>query len=374
MKMRKNNMRKRKSRLALALAFALLALPSPALAASYPATDSAIHYEGRWQASADGCYQTAQGAVYLETAFTGKTISARLNDSKNRWLVSIDGGPAHKLRAASDGPTVLASGLADGRHTLRLERATEGLHGISRFEGFEADSIEPVERPSMSLRLEFVGDSITAGFRNDGKKHGQNDADIEDGSMAFGPQLARRLGADYSIVAKSGEGVVHNWGADWPDKGMHTEARYPWTFFGADKAVGNTIWQSERLPVDTVILALGTNDFSDKKRRPYHKEYVTAWLSLIRRVHAMNPKVPIICLEPLPASVSPLAGLWIAEACRLAEADGLPAHYIPLNEKAPLLAPEDFVGDGTHPTKEGSAKLAAYLAPRIALFLPSRPQ
>ena len=32
--------------------------------------------------------------------------------------------------------------------------------------------------------------------------------------------------------------------------------------------------------------------------------------------------------------------------------------------------PEDFVGDGTHPTKAGSAKLAAYLAPRIAPLLP----
>ena len=29
-----------------------------------------------------------------------------------------------------------------------------------------------------------------------------------------------------------------------------------------------------------------------------------------------------------------------------------------------------FVGDGTHPTKSGSARLARYLAPRLAPFLP----
>lgn len=363
-------MRKRNPSALLALGLTLLALPASALAASYPATDPAIHYEGRWQEAADGCYETAQGAVYLETIFTGTSVAAKLDDTENRWLVSIDGGPARKIRAAKGSPTVLADNLPAGRHVLRLERATEGSYGVSRFAGLEADSIEAPMRQASRLRLEFVGDSITAGFRNDGRKHGKNDADIEDGSMSFAPQLARLLDADYSVLAKSGEGVVHNWGAGWPDRGLHTAERYPWTFYGARKTAGNTIWQSERLPVSAVILALGTNDFSDAKRRPYHEEYVQAWTSLIRSVHAMNPKAPIICLEPLPAAISPVAGLWIAEACRLAQSEGIPAHYIPLNEKGPLLAPEDYVGDGTHPTKAGSAKLAAYLAPRIASFLP----
>ncbi|WP_270380315.1 SGNH/GDSL hydrolase family protein [Mitsuokella multacida] len=363
-------MRKRNPSALLALGLALLALPASALAASYPAANPAIHYEGRWQQAADGCYEAAQGAVYLETIFTGTSVAAKLDDTENRWLVSIDGGPARKIRAAKGSPTVLADRLSAGRHTLRFERATEGSYGVSRFAGLEADSIEAPMRQAARLRLEFVGDSITAGFRNDGKKRGRNDAAIEDGSMSFAPQLARLLGADYSVLAKSGEGVVHNWGADWPDRSLHTEERYPWTFYGARQTAGNTIWQSERLPVSAVILALGTNDFSDAKRRPYHEEYVQAWTSLIHRVHAMNPKVPIICLEPLPAAVSPLAGLWIDEACERARGEGIAAHYIALNKTGPLLAPEDFVGDGTHPTKAGSAKLAAYLAPRIAPLLP----
>lgn len=95
-----------------------------------------------------------------------------------------------------------------------------------------------------------------------------------------------------------------------------------------------------------------------------------AWTSLIHRVHAMNPEAPIICLEPVPSAISPLAGLWIKEACERAQGEGIAAHYIALNTSGPLLAPEDFVGDGTHPTKAGSAKLAAYLAPRIAPLLP----
>ena len=275
----------------LTVSLALACLPGTALAASFPATAPAIHYEGRWQENG-GCYEAAQGAVYLETDFTGTRIAADLQDHENRWLVSIDGGPSRKVRAAADGPTVLAEGLTNGRHTLRLERATEGSYGISHFRGLEADSLEAPARQAERLRLEFVGDSITAGFRNDGKKHGHNDAAIEDGSMAFAPQLARLLGADYSVVAKSGEGVVHNWGAPWPDRGLHTEERYRWTLYGAHKTPGNTIWQSEKLPVSAVILALGTNDFSDKERRPYHEEYVQAWTGLIRQVHAMNPAAP----------------------------------------------------------------------------------
>ena len=68
-----------------------------------------------------------------------------------------------------------------------------------------------------------------------------------------------------------------------------------------------------------------------------------AWTSLIRQVHAMNPEAPIICLEPLPAAVSPLAGLWIEEACQRAQREGIPAHYIALNADGPLLAPGDEV-------------------------------
>ena len=71
--------------------------------------------------------------------------------------------------------------------------------------------------------------------------------------MSFAPQLARLLDADYSVLAKSGEGVVHNWGTGWPDRGLHTEERYPWTFYGANKTAGNTIWQSKRLPASAII-------------------------------------------------------------------------------------------------------------------------
>lgn len=376
----------------LCLAAGLCFCPAAALAADIPASSPAIHYEGRWQEEADGSRAAAQGAIYLETEFTGTGISARLQDKNNRWLVAIDGQPAKKIHlskeAAKDQPTMLAKDLPKGRHTLRMERATEGSYGISRLYGFVTDAPDrpapmktmkapkapetaptPASLPHRKLRLEFIGDSITAGFRNDGQKHGRNDADIEDGSMSFAPQLARLLGADYSVLAKSGEGVVHNWGAAWPDKGLHTEERYRWTFFGGAKVKGNTLWQGKKLPIDAVIIAMGTNDFSDKRQKPFHQDYVTAYLQLLRTVHAMNPQASILCLEPLPAMITPVAGLWIEEACHKAAAAGLPVSYLPLNNHGPLLAPEDYVGDGTHPTKQGSAKLAAYLAPKLADLL-----
>lgn len=402
----KSQKKKRKNLLKKIMLFctAGLLLPAAALAAEIPADSPALHYEGRWQAEKDGSRAAAQGAVYIEADFTGTEVSAKLRDEKNRWLVTIDSQQPKKIRAAQGQPTLLAKNLPDGRHTLRLERATEGLYGISHFDGLVTNSTDSTDStdltdltdssgsavakaapaaksifPALSpnprlsttkkMRLEFIGDSITAGFRNDGKKHGKNDADIEDGSMSFAPQLARLLHADYSVLAKSGEGVVHNWGAAWPDKGLHTAERYRWTFFGGRKVKENTLWQSEKLPVDAVIIAMGTNDFSDKKRRPYHQEYVKAYLDLIHTVHAMNPKAPLICLEPVPSMITPLAGLWIAEASQKAAAEGLPVTYIPLNTPQPLLQAGDFVGDGTHPTKAGSAKLAAFLAPQITKIL-----
>ena len=44
-------------------------------------------------------------------------------------------------------------------------------------------------------------------------------------------------------------------------------------------------------------------------------------------------------------------------------------YYIPVNNRKPLLSSEDYVGDDTHPTAEGSRKFAEFLKDRVAKIL-----
>jgi len=57
--------------------------------------------------------------------------------------------------------------------------------------------------------MSFVDIYITAGAKNDSPPTAPYD-DIENNDMAYGPQLARMLDAEYSVLGKSGEGVIHN--------------------------------------------------------------------------------------------------------------------------------------------------------------------
>ena len=207
----------------LLLAAALLGLglyvgvPGAEAAVSIAPNDANLQYFGRWDMRDAANYQCAQGAVYIKANFTGTSLKVNLRDPNDKWRVSIDGGPFRKFKPRGQG-TVLAENLQPGTHKLLLVRSTEGYMGVSQLKGFELDDGAQLLAPDArkGRTLEFVGDSITAGAKNDGELQNNNYNDIEDTDQAYGPKVARLLDADYSIVAKSGEGVVHNWADDWP--------------------------------------------------------------------------------------------------------------------------------------------------------------
>ncbi len=359
------------SKIALAAVFAL-GISGCSADAAYIAPDcSQIQYFGRWEKNED-VYRCAQGATYIRANFTGTSLYADLEDANAWWRVSIDGGEFRRFRPQGR-HTLLAENLPQGEHKVLLVRSTEGRAGISEFRGFGIDDDAQILAPDpvKKRRLEFIGDSITAGFKNDGPGGGDYQ-DIEDNDMAFGPQLARMLEADYSVLAKSGEGVVHNWGEDWPGTQVHTADRYGWILYSDKKSPDNKVWNPQDFPVDGIIIALGTNDFnrSDQKRKPTHEEFVAGYEHLLQTVRQMNPGIPIICIEPVPSAIPAYAGEWIKEAIAAQREQGdNNLHYIAINEGRPLLEPSDYAGDNTHPLKSGSTKIALFLKDRVAQIL-----
>ena len=353
------------------LSLALMGMTSPtADMADISADSPEIQYFGRWDAK-DGVYRCGYGATYIKANFTGTTLKADLSGEGIWWRVSIDGKEFHRLKAQGK-DTLLGENLSPGEHKVLLVRSTEGQAGISEFRGFTVDDGAGLTKPDplKKRRLEFVGDSITAGAMNDGKFQGSNYHDVEDNDMSYGPQLARMLHADYSVVAKSGQGIARNYAEAWPLKDVHASDSYDWTFFSKTFSPQNTSWNTKNFPVDAIILSLGTNDFSDENRMPTAKEFKDGYRKLIAIVRKKNPGKPIICTDPAPDHVIILAQIWIRQVVKEMNSQGDDKiYFISFNEKGPLLKAEDFADGNTHPTKEGSRKLAVYLKEKVAGIL-----
>ena len=339
-------------------------LTGPADAQQFvPADSTAIQYFGRWDQSGAGRARTGRGAAYLRVDFTGTSLKLCLRDTQNWWRYSIDGREYTKFRPMTE-ETVLAENLAPGRHQLFLIRCTEGRYGISTLDGLKLDDgaeLLAAAQPS-PRRIEIVGDSIAAGANNDGPA-GLSYRSKEDGSAAFAPELARQLGAEWSVVAKSGEGIVHNYGESWPGDGLHAEDTYARTFY----TQAEPVWNPDRFPPQVILIALGTNDFTDAQRKPEEADFAAGYERLVRLIRKMNPEAVIIGVEPVPAVIGPKAGEWEQQTIQRLRAEGdQKLHYIPLNASGPLLQEADYAGDGTHPTAAGAKKLADYLHGPVA--------
>ncbi len=331
-----------------------------------------LQYFGRWDKSNAKEYQCAQGAVYIKANFTGTSIKVKMRDPNDKWRVSIDGGEFRRFKPRGQ-ETVLAENLHPGSHKLLLVRSTEGYMGTTYFHGFELDDGAKLEKPDAlkSRRLEFVGDSITAGAKNDGELKGENYNDIEDNDQAYGPKVARMLDADYSILAKSGEGVVHNWADPWPSNQVHTADRYAWTLYSEKKDGQHVIWDSRQFPIDATIIAMGTNDFSKPAQHsPTKDEFVAGYVDLIRTIRKMNPGKKIICTEPVPNWVGKRGREWVKAAVdQVTQAGMKDVYFITMNVPQPLLSESDYAHDSTHPLQEGHQKIADYLKDKIAAIM-----
>lgn len=344
---------------------------SLASAASIPANSPNIQYFGRWDKQVNRLV-TGQGAVYIKANFTGTSILADLGGSQEVWWrVSVDNGPFRRFKAEGE-KTVLAQNLTKGAHKILLVRSTEGEAGLSTFGGFTLDKKAKLLTPDVlkSRRLEFVGDSITAGAFNDrwqpGKYH-----DKEDNNQAYGPILSRMLGADYSILARSGEGVVINYREKNPKTELHTAGRYVRTFCETkDPEAYNPLWDSRKFPVDAIVVSIGTNDFSLNHEPPGRYYFEAGYRTLLQEIRSMNPGKPIICVAPIPSIISTKCAKWEANAVRELKAAGeKELYFIPVNDKEPLLSSDDFAGDDTHPIDKGHQKIAEFLKDKVASIL-----
>jgi hypothetical protein len=185
-------------------------------------------------------------------------VSVHLNGSANYFESVVDGQAKKVQYAGGDLTLALATGLAAGEHEVRLSRITEAFFQPVQFLGFSFGSgalLAPP--PAPSRRIEVVGDSITAGYGNEGTSSSCSfSADTENHYLTYEAISARDLGADLVTIAWSGIGMYRNSGGDtasprMPERYLLTMPDFP-----------NTAWNFANYVPHGVVINLGTNDFS----------------------------------------------------------------------------------------------------------------
>jgi len=245
---------------------------------SYAATANEIQITGRHLIKNSNEVHFAASGVHFDFTVEGETAivefsnAAKSNEQYNWFQVVVDGEPKLRFRTFEDKREyTLASNLGKGKHHIRLIHETEGQQGLVGIKQFKAKKIIKSKQENRAL-IEFIGDSITCGF-------GSNDElipcgtgtwfDQHSASRSYGYLLTEKLNADVMLSSVSGMGISRNWNTDGPTMNS------TYSSVSIDPSNVNDQWDFSK-HADLVVIALGTNDFSDgdnpEKPRPLPNE------------------------------------------------------------------------------------------------------
>ncbi len=224
-----------------------------------------------------------EGDVVINTTLKVGNTEER---ASHYYLVVVDGV---EQRVAAKGiigsefksTITVATGLAKGKHEFKIYRQTELLHGVENIVSITMNGV-PTEKPAdKDLYIEFLGDSITAGY---GDLTTGDDKDDPSGPLkssgtdTYAFLAAKQLGADVSIVARSGLAFSFDNDPIEPYWKSITFAR---------QKLGE--YKFERKP-DVVVINLGTNDEGKWRKGEIEitkiKEDAVKLLNMVRASHA----------------------------------------------------------------------------------------
>jgi lysophospholipase L1-like esterase len=321
--------------------------------------DPNIEYIGRFDFSKPGVVRFDWPGVQIKTHFSGTYFAIKLKDGNNDYNIYIDGKLKEVLRTGSDTIYTIAEDLKDSKHSLLIAKRTEGKNGTASFEGFilnPGNSLYPVIEEK-KRKIEFVGDSFVAGLGSEGKTPDcLFSRETDNNYIAFGPVLARRLNADYSIIAISGIGVVRN------DGDSTRTSKRPLPYYYDRSCLNDTLkWDFQKWQPDLVVVRLGNNDYW-KKPYPVTNVFQTAYINFLKKIRNLYPRASILVLcesvrkdahcEYIRSAVTELENklgdkkIWFEK---------LNAH---------LIMPKDY-GCQEHPNESGHKKIADALEPII---------
>ncbi|TWR31289.1 electron transporter RnfD [Mucilaginibacter pallidiroseus] len=236
--------------------------------------------------------------------FKGTSAKATIKDDNglNYMTVVVDDKVDTVIRLAQGKHEYdLASGLTNEKHQLQLFKRTEyewgtlWLYNITLSSG--ATLLAP---PSYKHRMEFYGNSITAGYAiEDTTGQDRGAYEFENAYKSYANLTARHFNAEYNAIVKSGIGITISWFPYvMPDVYDRVHARD-----STDK------WDFAKFTPEVVIVNLFQND-AFLLRQPNHDQYkarfgdkvpdpavfINGYQKFISSIRSKYPAAKIICV------------------------------------------------------------------------------
>ncbi len=333
-------------------------------------SDAHIQYIGRISFTNPDRPAFNYPGVQIIAAFEGTSLRMLAKPQSGYFVAQIDKAEPFKVafRGERDSVVTLATALANGVHTVKLMYVIEGYEFYPEFWGFVLDKgCKLVDAPALpSRKIEFIGNSITCGYGNEGlKKEEHFDYATENHYYSYASIVARNLDAQHWVVARSGIGAYRNYGdAKTGSPRSCMPVQYEYTGYAIDLKLREEPtflrekWDFTRFQPDVICINLGTNDLSTNN---YDLKLLKqGYQRLLKLVRQHNPQAKIVFLTG-----SMLYKQELKQACNLlnevtAEARQAGDSKVYRFDMSPITSNE-WYGNDWHPNVYQDEKMAGEL-------------
>jgi len=260
----------------------------------FPAEETSIPdnpgflYNGRFDFSDPAGPKCAWSGSNVEMNFSGTEASVTLKSTGENWFQAIvDGQVQEPFKVNGTSTVKLVSGLSNGNHHLVLWKRTEASQGEVQILGFDFGGGQLLAPPApLERKIEFIGDSITCAYGNEGLSKEQSFTPRNENSyLSYAAITARSLNASANLIAWSGIGLTMNYGGSG---GPLIMDRYPLTL-----PQSGVEWDFKNYVPQVVVINLGTNDFSTIPAD--RTKFISAYKELVTKVRTNYPDAHIFC-------------------------------------------------------------------------------
>lgn len=255
---------------------------------------------------------------------------------------------------------------------IKVMRFSEAVYGYSGLSNLELDGqlLKSAHKATPSLKLEFIGDSITCGYGIEGVfEKDVFDTRQERPDLAYAYLTAQKLGAEYHLVSRSGIGLISCYTDPQTVQLPNTveplmSQLWPYTdrFLATRLGLEPEIWDESKFSPDIVILHLGTNDASWVRGLEDRRlSFVNLYKQMLEAIHRRSPKAKIVgCLGAMGQDLCASAAQAFEEFKKDFPTVQTKFVKFPVQDEA-----NDGVGTDWHPSAKTHQKVAEQLAKEL---------
>jgi len=257
--------------------------------------EKCFHCQGRRYAEGGRLFFNPSGAsikgLFRGSLLTITLLAEPIEKGRNAYIrLSLD-GRMRRIRLPAKEKSLKFS-VREGEHSFEIIKLTESQNNFLGISRVETDGEFLPVREKKSLKIEFIGDSITTGFGVlSHERYGDYQTAEQDVTKAFPHLVASALNAEYHLVAAGGWGICRS---------KYSEHSIP-DFYGNVDLLRNTDkWDKKRFSPDLFVVTLGTNDFSyladlsEEERLRERTEVKAHFIAFLEEL--LREKKPIILL------------------------------------------------------------------------------